>query len=70
MNSMTEFADELGAKLLLATLMALKKGDFAALMPSDLTGMSGKIADTLNDIIEIQEKRGRGSFGSAARARP
>jgi HAMP domain-containing protein/CheY-like chemotaxis protein len=53
---MTEFADELDAKLLLATLMALKKGDFTARMPSDLTGISGKIADTLNDIIETKEK--------------
>ena len=56
MNNMTEFADELDAKLLLATLMALKKGDFTARMPSDLTGISGKIADTLNDIIETKEK--------------
>ena len=56
MNTMTEFADQLDAKLLLATLMALKKGDFAARMPSDLTGISGKIADTLNDIIETKEK--------------
>ena len=56
MNTMTEIADELDAKLLLATLMALKKGDFTARMPSDLTGISGKIADTLNDIIETKEK--------------
>jgi methyl-accepting chemotaxis protein len=56
MNNMTEIADELDAKLLLNTLMALKKGDFTARMPSDLTGISGKIADTLNDIIETKEK--------------
>ena len=56
MNNMTEIAEELDAKLLLATLMALKKGDFTARMPSDLTGISGKIADTLNDIIETKEK--------------
>jgi methyl-accepting chemotaxis protein len=56
MNNMTEIADELDVKLLLATLMALKKGDFTARMPSDWTGISGKIADTLNDIIETKEK--------------
>ena len=56
MNNMTEMSDELDAKLLLANLKALKKGDFTARMPSDLTGMSGKIADTLNDIIETKEK--------------
>jgi HAMP domain-containing protein/CheY-like chemotaxis protein/signal transduction histidine kinase len=53
---MTEFAEELDIKLLLSTLMALKKGDFTARMPSDWTGMSGKIADTLNEIIETKEK--------------
>jgi hypothetical protein len=36
--------------------MALKKGDFSVRMPSDWTGMAGKIADTLNDIIETNEK--------------
>ncbi|MGZ8302176.1 MAG: response regulator [Telluria sp.] len=56
MNNMTEMAEELDAKLLLSTLMALKKGDFSVRMPSDWTGMSGKIADTLNEIIETKEK--------------
>jgi HAMP domain-containing protein/CheY-like chemotaxis protein len=56
MNTMRDFIEELDAKLLLATLMALKKGDFTARMPSDWTGVPGKIADTLNDIIETKEK--------------
>jgi len=56
MNNMTEMSEQLDIKLLLSTLMALKKGDFTARMPSDWTGMSGKIADTLNDIIETKEK--------------
>jgi len=56
MNNMTDMGEQLDAKLLLATLMALKKGDFSARMPSDWTGMAGKIADTLNDIIETKEK--------------
>ena len=55
MNKMTELGEELDIKLLLATLMALKKGDFSARMPSDWTGISGKIADTLNEIIETKE---------------
>jgi HAMP domain-containing protein/CheY-like chemotaxis protein/signal transduction histidine kinase len=46
----------LDVKLLLTTLMALKKGDFSVRMPSDWTGVSGKIADTLNDIIETKQK--------------
>jgi len=56
MNDMTELPEELDLKLILSTLMALKKGDFSARMPSDWTGVSGKIADTLNDIIETNER--------------
>jgi HAMP domain-containing protein/CheY-like chemotaxis protein/signal transduction histidine kinase len=56
MNNMTDMAEQLDVKLLLSTLMALKKGDFSVRMPSDWTGVSGKIADTLNDIIETKEK--------------
>jgi HAMP domain-containing protein/CheY-like chemotaxis protein/signal transduction histidine kinase len=56
MNTMTDMPEQLDAKLLLATLMALKKGDFSARMPSDWTGVPGKIADTLNEIIETKEK--------------
>ena len=54
MNTIAEFTDELDARLLLNTLTALKKGDFSARMPSDWTGLAGKIADTVNDIIEIK----------------
>jgi HAMP domain-containing protein/CheY-like chemotaxis protein/signal transduction histidine kinase len=53
---MTDMAEQLDVKLLLSTLMALKKGDFSVRMPSDWTGVSGKIADTLNDIIETKQK--------------
>ncbi|MFS2003083.1 HAMP domain-containing protein [Duganella sp. CT11-25] len=56
MNNMTDMGEQIDAKLLLATLMALKKGDFSVRMPSDWTGMAGKIADTLNEIIETKEK--------------
>ncbi|XYJ12377.1 response regulator [Telluria sp. B2] len=56
MNTLTDMAEQLDVKLLLATLMALKKGDFSVRMPSDWTGVSGKIADTLNDIIETKQK--------------
>ena len=52
MRSDIESIDTLNLKLLLAALTALKKGDFSVRMPSDLTGLSGKVADTLNDIIE------------------
>jgi len=39
---------------LLSVLTALKKGDFTVRMPVDYTGIPGKIADALNDVIEQQ----------------
>lgn len=48
--------DNLDLKQLLKTLVAVKKGDFSARMPVDQTGMAGKIADTLNDIIDRNEQ--------------
>src|SRR4051812_47877566 len=38
---------------LLAVLAALRKGDFTVRMPADGTGVAGKVADTLNDVIEL-----------------
>src|SRR5437867_7193259 len=49
-------ADSLEAKQLLKVLIALKKGDFSVRLPVEWTGTSGKIADTLNEIIELNEK--------------
>ncbi|MBE9188487.1 HAMP domain-containing protein, partial [Microcoleus sp. LEGE 07076] len=44
------------AKQLLKTLVAVKKGDFSARMPIDQTGIAGKIADELNNIIELNQR--------------
>jgi HAMP domain-containing protein/CheY-like chemotaxis protein/signal transduction histidine kinase len=43
-------------RMLLRTLTAVKKGDFRVRMPVEFTGTSGKIADTLNEIIELNER--------------
>src|SRR5438874_2718476 len=43
-------------RMLLRTLTAIKKGDFTARMPVEFTGSAGKIADTLNEFIDIQER--------------
>ncbi|MDQ3685955.1 MAG: HAMP domain-containing protein, partial [Acidobacteriota bacterium] len=48
--------DSIDEKLLLNSLMAYKKGDFSVRLPTEWTGVAGKIADTLNDIIELNEK--------------
>ncbi len=44
---------ELNLKQLLTVLDAYRKGDFSARMPNDLLGLPGKVADTLNDIVEM-----------------
>ncbi|MBD2777469.1 HAMP domain-containing protein [Iningainema tapete] len=55
-EQLTRESDNLDLTQLLKTLFAVKKGDFSARMPIDRTGMAGKIADTLNDIIEQNER--------------
>ncbi|BBD61214.1 GAF sensor hybrid histidine kinase [Nostoc sp. HK-01] len=49
-------SDNLDLKQLLKTLTAVKKGDFSVRMSVDQTGLAGKIADTLNDIIDQNER--------------
>ena len=48
----TKNTGALDVTVLLATLQALKKGDFTVRMPSDWTGLAGQVAGTLNDIID------------------
>jgi HAMP domain-containing protein/signal transduction histidine kinase/DNA-binding response OmpR family regulator len=39
-----------------AVLAAVRKGDFSVRMRSTQTGLAGKIADTLNDIVELNQQ--------------
>ena len=48
--------DTLDQKRLLKVLTDYRRGDFSARMPSDRTGLAGKICDALNDAIERNEK--------------
>src|SRR5438105_12609688 len=41
---------------LLRVLTAVKKGDFTSRLSSEYTGLAGKIADTLNDIIDLNQQ--------------
>ncbi len=41
---------------LLTALTALKKGDFSARLPLEWTGVGGKVADTFNDVIELNQR--------------
>ena len=44
------------ANVLLKTLIAFKNGDLAVRMPVDQSGLDGKIADTLNDILALNQR--------------
>jgi HAMP domain-containing protein/signal transduction histidine kinase/CheY-like chemotaxis protein len=54
--NLTSNSDQLDLKQLLTTLAEVRKGNFSVRMPIDQTGMAGKIADTLNAIIEMNEQ--------------
>jgi HAMP domain-containing protein/signal transduction histidine kinase/CheY-like chemotaxis protein len=43
-------------KVLLQALLALRKGDFSARLPVDWTGVAGKVADTFNEVVELNER--------------
>jgi len=51
--------DRLDQKQLLAALTAFKRGDFSVRLPDDWTGLPGKIADTFNDVIGINQRMAR-----------
>jgi HAMP domain-containing protein/signal transduction histidine kinase/DNA-binding response OmpR family regulator len=42
---------------LLTAILAFRNGDFAVRLPSDLTGIDGKIADAFNDVISLSQRR-------------
>jgi HAMP domain-containing protein/signal transduction histidine kinase/CheY-like chemotaxis protein len=42
---------------LLKALRALKRGDFTVRMPLNLTGIDGEIAQTFNDVVELEEAK-------------
>src|SRR5438132_594934 len=52
-------ADNLDKRELLKVLTAFKRGNFSVRMPVENTGLSGKIADALNDVLELNEKMTR-----------
>ncbi|MFN8576596.1 MAG: HAMP domain-containing protein [Candidatus Sericytochromatia bacterium] len=54
--SSNEMSDELDLKMLLKVLTAVKKGDFSVSLPENYLGISGKVVDTLNDIISLNNR--------------
>ena len=43
--------DEIDARTILTVLAQVREGDFTARMPLELTGVAGKVADSLNEVI-------------------
>jgi signal transduction histidine kinase/CheY-like chemotaxis protein/HAMP domain-containing protein len=50
-----ELIDQLDERILLSVLSDVSSGDFSVRMPLDWTGVPGKIADRLNDVIAANE---------------
>jgi HAMP domain-containing protein/signal transduction histidine kinase/CheY-like chemotaxis protein len=47
---------ELDHRTLLSALMALKKGDFSVRLPVEWTGIAGKVADTFNEVVDLNQR--------------
>src|SRR6185437_5967681 len=52
-------AQEVNTTALLTALTSLKKGDFSARLPIEWTGVAGKVADTFNEVVELNERMTR-----------
>ena len=46
---------------LLDGLIALREGDFSHRLPTDLIGVDGKLADTFNDVIAMNQRMAAGA---------
>src|SRR5262245_21576022 len=44
-------------KQLLSAMLAFRDGDFGVRLPTDLTGLNGKIADAFNEIVTLSDRR-------------
>ena len=50
---------DIDLKKLLRALQAMRDGDFSVRLPSDRTGIDGKVADTFNEIIASNQRMAR-----------
>src|SRR3990172_5782088 len=47
---------EMQMSALLGALTALKRGDSSVRLPNDWSGLAGKVAETFNDVVELNER--------------
>ena len=57
-HSSTVVAEPLNVDLsvILASLQTMRSGDFSVRLPGSWTGLAGKIADTFNDIVAVNQQ--------------
>src|SRR4030095_9737359 len=48
--------ETIDARLLLKVLSDFRRGDFSTRLPSEQTGLAGKIYDALNEVIDLNER--------------
>ena len=70
MRNMQLAPDMLDARTVLAALRAFRKGDFSVRLPLDLFGLDGEIAQTFNEIVDLNEAISRSTPGFAIRSAP
>ena len=58
-NGQAHSASAIDLRVLLGALRAVRDGDFTARLPGDWTGLSGKIADTFNEIVNANASLAR-----------
>src|SRR6266581_5267134 len=51
--------NQIDLKQFLSALIAFKRGSFSVRLPADWTGLAGKVADTFNEVIAINERMSR-----------
>src|SRR5258708_7602266 len=49
--------DDRFSRLLLSAMLEFRDGNFSVRLPNDLDGLSGKIADTFNEIVSLSDRR-------------
>src|SRR5579871_4635798 len=55
-NGQTAVVDAVPMSQILSCLTAVTRGDFSVRLPSDWTGLEGKVADAINDIVIANEE--------------
>ena len=63
---------EQGLEFFLEALISLRKGEFTVRLPNDWVGLRGKVADTFNDVLDMNDflKQLDSSFNRLFRANP